>query len=233
MALTDKLNAIGNAIRAKTGKSGKLTLDQMVTEINGIKATLQNKTVTPTKTQSTINADAGYDGLGTVTVNAIPSEYIVPSGSATKTENGTYDVTSLAQLVVNVNSGGGLPSGISAIKMGTHTVSSDVAYGTAVNITHNLGVIPDLFIVYATSNTAVTYSELFMVRGTEIMYRGSSYHTLVAYRGNSTTSASATFANSSQGGIYSLTATKATMSGHQSSYYVRSGTWKWIAIKFG
>lgn len=36
MALTDKLTNIANAIRTKTGKSGKLTLDQMVTEINDI-----------------------------------------------------------------------------------------------------------------------------------------------------------------------------------------------------
>jgi hypothetical protein len=36
MALTSKLSAIGDAIRAKTGKGGKLTLDQMVTEIQSI-----------------------------------------------------------------------------------------------------------------------------------------------------------------------------------------------------
>lgn len=36
MALTDKLTNIANAIRTKTGKSGKLTLDQMVTEIGSI-----------------------------------------------------------------------------------------------------------------------------------------------------------------------------------------------------
>ena len=36
MALIDKLNAVGDAIRAKTGKSEKLTLDEMVTEIGGI-----------------------------------------------------------------------------------------------------------------------------------------------------------------------------------------------------
>lgn len=36
MALTDKLNAIGNAIRQKTGKTEKLTLDEMPTEIAGI-----------------------------------------------------------------------------------------------------------------------------------------------------------------------------------------------------
>ena len=36
MALTDKLTAIGNAIREKTGKSDLLTLDQMPTEIQSI-----------------------------------------------------------------------------------------------------------------------------------------------------------------------------------------------------
>lgn len=36
MALTDKLTAIANAIRTKTGKSGKLTLDAMPTEIASI-----------------------------------------------------------------------------------------------------------------------------------------------------------------------------------------------------
>lgn len=36
MALTDKLSAIGEAIRAKTGKSEKLTLDQMPSEIESI-----------------------------------------------------------------------------------------------------------------------------------------------------------------------------------------------------
>ena len=36
MALTDKLTAIGDAIREKTGKSDLLTLDQMPTEIQGI-----------------------------------------------------------------------------------------------------------------------------------------------------------------------------------------------------
>ena len=36
MALINKLKAIGDAIRAKTGKTNELTLDQMVTEIEGI-----------------------------------------------------------------------------------------------------------------------------------------------------------------------------------------------------
>ena len=38
MALIDKLTAIANAIRGKTGKEDSLTLEQMVTEIEGIEA---------------------------------------------------------------------------------------------------------------------------------------------------------------------------------------------------
>ncbi len=38
MALTDKLTAIANAIRGKTGKADPLTLEQMATEIEGIEA---------------------------------------------------------------------------------------------------------------------------------------------------------------------------------------------------
>ena len=36
MALIDKLNAIGDAIRAKTGGTEKLTLDEMPTQIQAI-----------------------------------------------------------------------------------------------------------------------------------------------------------------------------------------------------
>lgn len=65
----------------------------------------QNKTVTPTTSQQTVTADTGYTGLGTVTVNRIPTNYIIPSGNKAITANGTnIDVTAYATVSVNVAS---------------------------------------------------------------------------------------------------------------------------------
>lgn len=66
--------------------------------------TLQTKTVTPTTSQQTVQPDSGYDGLSQVTVNAIPSEYIVPSGNKAITQNGNnIDVAEYATVSVNVS----------------------------------------------------------------------------------------------------------------------------------
>ena len=53
MALINKLEAIGDAVRAKTGDTNKLTLDEMATKINGIKSG-------PTTSDLTITGDCMY-----------------------------------------------------------------------------------------------------------------------------------------------------------------------------
>lgn len=187
--------------------------------------------VTPTKSSQTINASTGKY-LKTLTVNPIPDSYIIPSGAETKTENGTYDVSALAQLIVNVSGGGGgLPTGISKVAMGTYTVSSDFTT-TRQTVTHNMGVAPQLILFYADGqNIATTYSMLAALRFTQMGYRGSAYVQYMIYHGNSTSTVTTTNSNSTTAGISNVTSTTFQIASYSSSYYWRGGyTYKWIAI---
>lgn len=81
MALTDKLTAIGDAIRAKTGGTQKLTLDEMPTQIQAIQ-TGGNPVITElTVTQNgTYTASDGVDGYSPVTVN-VPQDGSPPESA--------------------------------------------------------------------------------------------------------------------------------------------------------
>ena len=122
--------------------------------------TLQSKSVTYTPTTSTqtdsVSADSGYDGLSgvNVTVAPIPSSYIIPSGSQTITSNGTYDVSALAEAVVNVSGGG---SGVQ-YATGTYTPSQtyDTTGNRAIVTVSEIGFTPTRFILRVTDKATVS-----------------------------------------------------------------------------
>lgn len=84
----------------------------------------QEKTATPTTSSQSITPDSGKY-LSKVTVNPIPSSYIVPSGNKEITENGSnIDVGSFSTVSVNVPTGI-TPSGtLDITENGTHDVTN-------------------------------------------------------------------------------------------------------------
>ena len=89
MALTNKLTAIGNAIRAKNGETALYTLDEMATAISNLPSVSVKPVIAPLNVteNGTYTAPTGVDGYSPVTVNVptggagIPSEAFNISGN--------------------------------------------------------------------------------------------------------------------------------------------------------
>ena len=84
MSLNEKMTALADAVRSKANRSDTLTIDAMTEAVNGLvvgNPSTQTLTVTPTKEQQTFSSsDLGENTYySTVTVNAIPSEYVITS----------------------------------------------------------------------------------------------------------------------------------------------------------
>ena len=96
--VTDLFTDIADAIRVKGGTTSSIIADQFPDAIaalpagsGGVTINNQNKTVTPTKSIQVITKDNNtYTGLGTVTVNAIPSNYIDPQDTTATASDVRY-----------------------------------------------------------------------------------------------------------------------------------------------
>lgn len=122
------LTASGATVTAPAGYYASAASKSVASGTEGTptaaKGTVSNHavTVTPSVTNTT-----GYITGGTKTGTAVSvSASELVSGSETKTQNGTYDVTNLAELVVNVQSGGG-GGGYTADEIAMRTISGVVS----------------------------------------------------------------------------------------------------------
>lgn len=127
------LTASGATVTAPAGyyaSSASKSVASGSATASATKGTVSNHsvTVTPSVTRTAGYVTAGSSNGTAVTVSA--SELV--SGSETKTANGTYDVTNLASLVVNVS--GSTGKNVQAYR-GYDTVSSQTYIATDVTIT--------------------------------------------------------------------------------------------------
>ena len=107
------LVSLDSNFKAENIKSG-VTMFKVTGSYEGAAISLQKKTVTPNKTIQMVWPDSQFDGLSEVQVNAIPSNYVIPSGTLPITGNGIVDVTAYASVSVAVPASGIDPSDATA-----------------------------------------------------------------------------------------------------------------------
>ena len=130
-------------------------------------------TVTPSVTNTTGYITGGTKTGTAVTVSA--SELV--SGSETKTTNGTYDVTNLAQLVVNV-SGGGSSKNAQVVQQGNTRITSTSYTKACGDITVSKTGTYDVYWSAYRTSTSGTWGTQLYIGNTEY---GSAQTTFSSY----------------------------------------------------
>lgn len=152
--------------------------------------------------------------------------------AASDVASGKTFVDKTGDIKTGTASGGGLPTGIAAFDFGDVVISKAFTT-TRQTFPHNLSVVPDLMIVFAPENVAQSYSMLCAIRGSVFGWRSSEHNSHFAYHGsNTTTTVTWTNNNNANYGISGMTENTFNLASHNSSYYWRAGTYKYIAIKF-
>lgn len=134
--MIEEIGNLEGVINSTNNISGKLNKT-----VEYVEPTTQEKTATPTQSQQIITPDEHIFALSKVTINAIPSEYIIPTGTKEISNNGIYDVKNKEYADVNVTPN--LQEKSVTINNNTTTiVEADSEYQglSKVNITTSVGI---------------------------------------------------------------------------------------------
>lgn len=96
---------------------------------------LDSLTVTPSSSTQTFTPSTDIDGWDEVTINPIPSEYIVPSGTINITSNGTTNVSQYANANVQVPKNVELQAKTATPTESNQTVTADSGYDGLSSVT--------------------------------------------------------------------------------------------------
>ena len=216
----------GSETKTANGTYDVINLASLVVAVPATVPNLQDKAkiYTPSTSQQIeiISADNGYDGLDevSITVNSIPSEYIIPSGTKSIVSNGTgIDVTNYASVDVTV------PATIPILQDKTVSytpteaaqsaiISADNGYDGLDEVTVNIGGISSNYV--GTGIIRRDSEDLSVSEATVSVPSGY-------YSSNATASISAATHNNPTISINSSTG-QITASHTQSSGYVTAGT---------
>lgn len=129
------LTTIGFNDSATLTTEGTWLEDDITIEVDALN--LQTKTATPSTSTQTITKDSAYDALGQVTVNPIPSNYVIPTGTIQISGNGTYNVSQYASAEVNAASTINNQNKTITPSESQQTVSADSGYTGLGTVTVN------------------------------------------------------------------------------------------------